>query len=424
MKELKEKARQLLREFKGDNYIFGVDCLESIGDLVSPYGDKSLVITSLGNWSKPDLERILNSLRTQNVEIIGPIQSAKPNAPREDVFRLAGEISKAHPDSVLAIDGGSGIDAAKAAVVLAVLGGDVEEYFGTGKVTEKLLTEGKRLLPIVAIQTASSSGAHLTKYSNVTDLKSAQKKLIVDEAIVPPKALFDYKLTTTMSPGFTSDGAFDGIAHCLEVFYGAKGESFDKIREIAEVGIELIVASVEKAVVDGQDIDAREALGLGTDLGGYAIMVGGTSGAHLTSFSLVDILSHGRACAIMNPYYTVFFGPAINQQLQTLGKIYAKYGLVDQKVSELEGRELSIAIAEGMLKLAKRVGFPTNLSEIPDFSDAHIKRALAAAKNPQLEMKLKNMPVPLSSGMVDEYMAPILEAAKTGDFSLIKNVKG
>lgn len=424
MKELKEKARQLLREFKGDNYIFGVDCLERIGDLVYTFGDRSLVITNLGNWNEQDLELILKSIRDKNVEVIGPIPSAEPNAPREDVFRLADEISKANPDSVLAIEGGSGIDAAKAAVVLAVLGGDVEDYFGTGKVTEKMSEEGKELIPIVAVQTASSSGAHLTKYSNVTDIKSAQKKLIVDEAIVPPKALFDYRLTTTMSPGFTSDGAFDGIAHCLEVFYGAKANSFDKIREIAENGIELIVASVEKAVADGQDIDAREALGLGTDLGGYAIMVGGTSGAHLTSFSLVDILSHGRACAIMNPYYTVFFGPAIQKQLQILSKIYAKYGLIDQKVSELEGKELSTAIAEGMVKLGKRIGFPTALSEIPGFSNAHIKRGLTAAKNPQLEMKLKNMPVPLTSEMVDEYMGPVLEAAKTGDFSLIKNVEG
>lgn len=45
-----------------------------------------------------------------------------------------------------------------------------------------------------------------------------------------------------------------------------------------------------------------------------------------------------------------------------------------------------------------------------------------AVKYPQLEMKLKNMPVPLNLDMIDEYMHPILEAAATGDFSLIKNV--
>ena len=52
------------------------------------------------------------------------------------------------------------------------------------------------------------------------------------------------------------------------------------------------------------------------------------------------------------------------------------------------------------------------------------ERALAAAKDPQLKMKLENMPVPLTADMIDEYMGPVLQAAKTGDLSLIKNVGG
>lgn len=422
MNELKDKARKLLKEFKGDRYLFGIDCLEKVGELVSPFGQKILLITNLGERDKENLARIINSLSSEKLEIVGPVPSAKPNAPQEDVRRLEKEISNTNLDSIVVAAGGSGIDAAKAAGVLAVLGGDVEDYFGVGIVTERLHSEGKELIPVVAVQTAAGSAAHLTKYSNITDIKTAQKKLIIDEAIVPPKALFDYKLTNTMPSGFTLDGAFDGIAHCLEVFFGARTETFGKIREIAELGIELIIASVERAVADGQNVDAREALGLGTDLGGYAIMIGGTSGAHLSSFSLVDILSHGRACAILSPYYTVFFGPVIQQQLQMLSRIYMKYGLIEKDVSGLGSRDLAVAVAEGMIRLAKRVGFPTTLSEIEGFSDAHIDRALKSAKNPQLESKLKNMPVPLSGEMVDEYMRPVLEAAVAGDFDLIKNV--
>jgi alcohol dehydrogenase len=232
---------------------------------------------------------------------------------------LAEEISKTRPDVVVAVGGGSGIDAAKAATVLDGLGGDLEDYFGVGKVTEKLHAEGKILTPVIAVQTASSSAAHLTKYSNITDIRTAQKKLIVDDAIVPPKSLFDYQVTRTMPPDFTLDGAFDGMSHSLEVFFGATPKTYDRIVKIAETSIELVISGIENAVKDGNNLKARENLGLGTDLGGYAIMIGGTNGAHLTSFSLVDILSHGRACAIMNPYYTVFFGPAIQPQLKILG---------------------------------------------------------------------------------------------------------
>jgi len=422
MDDLKKKAKKLLEEFKGDNYIFGLDCLDKLGGLAAPLGGKTLLITSMADWNKTDFNRIVRSLGNASLEVIGPVQGVRPNAPREDVIRLVSEIEKAEPDSIVVVDGGSGIDAAKAASVLAVLGGDVEDYFGVGKVTEALKSSGKKLTPVVAVQTAASSAAHLTKYSNITDLETSQKKLIVDEAVVPLRALFDYSLTRTMPSGFTLDGAFDGIAHSLEVFYGAGPETFARIAEIGEACFELIIANVEKAAADGNDLGAREALGLGTDLGGFAIMIGGTNGAHLTSFSMVDILSHGRACAIMNPYYTVFFGPSIQKQLRVLSKIYGRYGLMERSSTFLEGRELAVSVAKAMVNLAKKVGFPTTLGEIAGFSEVHINRALEAAKNPQLEMKLKNMPVPLTADMIDEYMRPILEAAATGDLSLIKTV--
>jgi len=80
-------------------------------------------------------------------------------------------------------------------------------------------------------------------------------------------------------------------------------------------------------------------------------------------------------------------------------------------------------VAEAMFQLAHRIGFPTRLSDVDRFGQQHIDRALAAAKNPQLKMKLQNMPVPLGSDMIDDYMGPILEAARDGNLSLIKNVK-
>ncbi|NIO48190.1 MAG: iron-containing alcohol dehydrogenase [Candidatus Aminicenantes bacterium] len=422
MNELKEKARTLIDEFKGKNYIHGIACLERVGELSAPLGKKVLLITNLQKRDPHSYQNIFESLVNSELEIAGPSPSAQPNSPKEDVSRIKEEILREKPDFVLVASGGSGIDTTKAAVVLAILDGDIEDYFGIGKVTEKLTTEGKKLLPLVAVQTASGSSAHLTKYSNITDFKTNQKKIIVDEAVIPPRALFDYGLTKSASASFTSDGAFDGLAHCLEVYYGASPESFEKAQEIALTGIELIVSYIEKAAAEPFNLEAREALGLGTDLGGYAIMIGGTNGAHLTSFSLVDILSHGRACALLNPYYTVFFAPSIQKQLKMLAHLFSKYGLIDESSFTLDGQELGLAVAKAFIALSKRIGYPTTLGEIGGMSRVHIERALQGAKNPQLETKLKNMPVPLTADMVDEYMKPILEAALNGDFSLIKTL--
>jgi alcohol dehydrogenase class IV len=327
------------------------------------------------------------------------------------------------PEAVISFGGGSTIDATKAGILLASLGGSIDDYFGTGLVTQALERSGKKLIPHLAIQTASSSAAHLTKYSNITDLKTRQKKLVVDNAIVPQRAIFDYSCTFGAPPSLTADGALDGVSHCLEVLYSAVGKpEYEKIEPVSLEGIRLIVQYLPRVMQDPHDAEAREGLGLATDLGGYTIMLGGTNGAHLTSFSLVDILSHGRACAMMNPYYTVFFAPAVQDALKKVGEIYREAGYAIAGISTLNGRDLGIAVAEAMIAFEKSIGFPTRLEEVPGFTDEHITRALVAAKNPQLRMKLENMPVPLTAEMVDEYMAPVLLAARVGDLAVIKNV--
>jgi len=313
----------------------------------------------------------------------------------------------------------------KAAAVLATLGDitpEIDPLFGVGKVTEICRQTGRTIMPVLAIMTAASSGAHLTKYSNITDPAKGQKKLIVDEAIVPPRSVFDYRVTVTQPASLTQDGALDGCAHCLEIYYGAQGGAEAKAREVAEVGLDLLVSGLDELRKDAQSLDARMKLGLGTDLGGYAIMIGGTSGAHLNSFSWVDVLSHGRACALMNPYYTVFFAPAIEDKLRIVGGIYKKHGYIEVDLDKLKGRDLGVAVAQGMVSLSKAIGFPTKLADVAGITEAHMARCLQAAKDPQLEMKLLNMPVPLRADQVDEYMGPILRAAWEGRFELIKSL--
>jgi alcohol dehydrogenase len=418
-----DKARELLHEFKGDTYLFGKGVLPGLGKRTAQAGNRAALIRSTFKGSDRFVDIINSSLHSSGVELVAEIIGAKPNCPREDLFRITEELKAAGPEVVVSFGGGSTTDAAKAAEVLATLGGRIDDYFGVGQVTGAVKDNDKPFAPHVAIQAAASSAAHLTKYSNITDVSTGQKKLIVDEAIVPAHPVFDYEVTYNAPESLTLDGAFDGVAHALEVLYGAVGKPlYDKVEEVAGTCISLVVKYLPHVMENPKDEESREALCLATDLGGYAIMLGGTNGGHLSSFSLVDILTHGRACAIMNPYYTVFFAPAIEKPLRLLGKIYQDAGLIKADLSTLRGRDLGVAVAEAMFELAGRIGFPTRLSEIDGFSREHINRALSAAKNPQLKMKLQNMPVPLTAAMVDEYMGPILEAASDGDLKIIKNV--
>ena len=82
--------------------------------------------------------------------------------------------------------------------------------------------------------------------------------------------MFDYATTVSMPISVTIDGALDAIAHTLEVFCGAKGEAFEQMKEITATAIELVATYAKVLVKDPKNLESREAIGLATDLGGYA----------------------------------------------------------------------------------------------------------------------------------------------------------
>jgi len=417
-----QKANELLKEFKGNSYAYGKDALEQVGTFATTLGKDLVVITGQHSKKSGILAALIDAATMEGVKIREIFEGARPNAPREDVYRMAYQLACTKADGVISVGGGSCIDAAKAALVLKTYGGVIDDYFGVGKVTEK--SNGEQL-PLLAVQTASSSAAHLSKYSNITDPATAQKKLIVDESIVPPRAVFDYSVTREMSPDFTKDGGLDGISHLWEVWMGATGQpNYSKVSQIAYTGIKLIVDNLPTALEQGDNLAAREALGLGTDLGGYAIMIGGTNGGHLGSFSLVDLLSHGRACAILNPYYTMLFAPAIQDQIRQIAPIFKAAGFISQVIENLEDNQLAEAVTEAMLEFLRHIDFPTTLREV-GATEATIEKMIKAAKDPALKMKLQSMPTPMDvdAGDVDRVMKPTLKAAFIGNLSLIPSME-
>ena len=74
-----------------------------------------------------------------------------------------------------------------------------------------------------------------------------------------------------------------------------------------------------------------------------------------------------------------------------------------------------------MVAFGKAIHAPPTLGELKGFSEEHVQRILAAAKNPQLSMKLQNMPIPMTSDDVDPYMEPLIRAAVDGNMARIKN---
>ena len=182
MSELKERASAMLKDFKGNTYAFGSGVLdEAPGKFAAEFGKRTVFVGPIEfDWFKPIQERIHTSMKEAGVEVVDIVKSAAPNAPFVDIYRIHSHIMHKKPDVLVVADGGSGIDAVKAAAMLASLGDirpEIDPFFGVGKVTEVCQQSGRTIMPVVAIMMAASSGAHLTKYSNITDPAIGQKNL-------------------------------------------------------------------------------------------------------------------------------------------------------------------------------------------------------------------------------------------------------
>lgn len=183
-----------MKGFKGDNCSFGLaGVLDKIGEFAAEFGNTATVEVNRANCFKSVVEPDVESLRRREIARTGGriIRGTAPNAPREGVYRITTYTLHFKPDYLIAVRGGSTIDAVKAANVLASLGEykpEIEPYFGIRQVSAALAKTGWRLLPMVAVESAASSSAHLTKYSNVTGTVARQKKLIVGDAV----GLVDY----------------------------------------------------------------------------------------------------------------------------------------------------------------------------------------------------------------------------------------
>jgi len=126
MNELFTKSRDLLSQWKGKSYVFGRGVMPELGKMAAGFGKNALVVCNT-TYMKPVADSVADSLSKAGVSLAGGVivPDAGPNAPRADVYRIETYILHHKPDVIIAVGGGSTIDACKAANFLATLGKDV-----------------------------------------------------------------------------------------------------------------------------------------------------------------------------------------------------------------------------------------------------------------------------------------------------------
>ena len=224
----------------------------------------------------------------------------------EDVRRIVKQMEQNDVEYVIAIGGGSVMDAAKAAYLSYQSKKDVTELFGVNKISS--VTSASDFKRVICIPTTSGTGSEATPYSNIVDNESKVKKLIVEQAIIPQWAFLSPSFTKSMPLSLTVTTALDALVHSIEsLLNNSSPDAPAEAEEWALTSISLIAENLPKAVADGNDLQARKALSEAAALGGMCITHRPTSLPHLASFSLYGKVTHGQAVAALLPGFWGYY---------------------------------------------------------------------------------------------------------------------
>jgi alcohol dehydrogenase len=395
-----EIAIEMLKDWKQTNVKFGEGIISRAGEIIKAYADSTLVVIGTGSIKNSGvIDRIAESLTHAGVKF-ETCEGVESNPSQETVYRIAYHLLAKNFKSAFAVGGGSVMDAAKAACILAsAKEGDLKDYFGAGRVSVKV----QRIMPLILAPTTSGSGSEVTRFSVITDTRQQLKKLIVDPAIYAHAALVDPQLTFTTHPHVARISGLDAMTHLIEGYFNKIEKSTDPTAEQrALVGMSLLFEALPRVIEKPEDGEARKMMSLASVLGGTMFLHGQAGGPHLNSFSWSTVMEHGEATAVMLPYYSAFYAPVITEKLEKISN------LLGVKPSESPAKDFVV----GLFAFYRKINFPTTLREFPRFSVALIDRAIVDGQNNT--MKLAAMPRPVPVDRSQEILSTIIWGAYRG----------
>lgn len=213
----------------------------------------------------------------------------------EDVDRLTGRLRALNASAVLAIGGGSVMDAAKAAALLATHEGTTAEYQSGARMF------AHRPLPLVAIPTTAGTGSEATKVSVLYNPQTRLKKSIYSPDMIAEAVILDPGLTAGLPPDATISTGVDAMSHAIESLVSLNATPYTRLYGLG--ALRLVREYLPRCVNTPGDIEAREQMLLASYMGGVAIGAG-IGLAHIIAQPLGGLLHipHGVACAVLLPH--------------------------------------------------------------------------------------------------------------------------
>ncbi len=379
---------------------FGEGAINQVGEAVRRYADNVLVVIGGGSVKNNGVLARITELLDQSAIRYQVCEGVEPNPSKETVYRITYHLLAGNFTCLLAVGGGSVMDAAKAAGILGKLKqGELDDYFGVGMVSQK----AQRSMDLVAVPTTSGSGSELTRFAVITDPVLGVKKLMIDAAIVPSEAIVDPELTYSCSQKVTLVSGLDAMTHLVEGYLNTVDDGADPgTNDRALAGLSLLFEALPRIAGDLRDKAGRRNMALASLLGGTVLFYKQAGGPHLNSFSWCNVMDHGEACAVMLPYYGAYYAPVVADRLKKVS------GLLGVSDSGDPARDF----AQGLLDFYRELGFPLTLREFENFSPDLIGKAVSDAA--QNKMKLEAMPRPVPLEKSESVLRTIIEGAYEG----------
>ena len=337
---------------------FGENQLGHLGEELSKFGKRVLLTYGGGSIKRSGLyDRVIEELHKANLEVF-ELSGIEPNPRIESVRKGVAICKEQGIDVLLAVGGGSTIDATKFMAAGACVEHDAWEFFGANA---KPINEA---LPIVTILTLSATGSEMDTAGVISNLETGDKLGRLAPALLPRVSFLDPTLTYSVSKYQTACGAADIMSHIMEVYFNTQEDLF-MLDCFMEGMLKTVVKYAPIAVAEPENYEARANLMWTSSWAINGFINGGKRKAWSChpmehELSAVYDITHGLGLAILTPRWMEY---CLDET--TVDK-YVRYGVnvfgIDAKLDKMEIAKRSIKLTEEFL--FEKLGLQRTFTEV------------------------------------------------------------
>ncbi|MDO4268993.1 MAG: iron-containing alcohol dehydrogenase [Eubacteriales bacterium] len=353
------------------NIEFGMGSLKKLPEILEESRSKHVfLISDRGLESLGVVKRVKDIIEGAEISCT-EFLDVMPNPTIDTVNAAAKLYKECGATSIVALGGGSPMDVAKAAGVLANYGGKITDYEGNHKVPGPIV-------PMIAIPTTAGTGSEVTASAVITDESRNYKMTVFSYEILPKYAVLDPELIMTAPASIAASCGVDALIHAMEAYVSVHATPFSDA--MAEKAMELIGGNLRRFVANRKDEEAACAMMAGSNFAGIAFAWARLGNVHAMSHpvSAYFHVPHGVANSILLPVVVEY------NALADHGRYEVIYNYIREGNEEISGFKPEMLVDE-IRKLNKDLGIPERLSDVGVTEDLIPAMAKDAAVHPNVQ---------------------------------------